>query len=138
MTYEKILAMAAAVAVVGSGIALATPALAAGQNGKPVVVMAPQTEDVVSIRRVSYRDLDLANYEGEKTLNKRVRRAVSQVCYDATGPNPVLAVEFSCRSDSWHRAAPQISLAVQRAKDIAANGYSNIAPVAIAISAGFK
>lgn len=133
MTYEKILAMAAAVAVIGGGMALAIPAVA--QNGKPVVVKGQPLEDVVSTRRVSYRDLNLASAEGEKMLNHRVRRAVSQVCFDATGPNPIPTLEMSCRWDSWRRAKPQINLAVQRAHDIAANGYSTIAPVAIAIAA---
>lgn len=133
MTYQKLLAMAAAVAVVGSGIALAAPAVA--QNGKPVVVRAQPLDEDVPTRRVSYRDLNLASAADQKTLNRRVAKAVTQVCNEATGPYPVLSVELSCRSDSWSRARPQIALAVQRAKDIATNGYSNIAPVAIAIAA---
>lgn len=133
MTYDKLPAVVAAFAMVGSGIALASPALA--QNGKPVIVRAEPLTDVVSIRRVSYRDLNLASAEGEKMLNHRVRSAVSEVCNDATGPNPLLSIEQSCRHDSWGRAKPQMELAMQRARDIAANGYSAIAPVAIAIVA---
>lgn len=133
MTYQNFLAMAAAVAVVGSGIAIAAPALA--QNGKPVIVRAEPLDDPIPTRRVSYRDLNLASASDEKILHRRVGRAVKQVCLESTGPNAVLSVELSCRSDSWSRAKPQIAMAVQRARDIAANGHSNIAPVAIAIVA---
>jgi len=132
MTYEKLLAMVAAAAVIGSGVGLAGPAVA--QNGKPVIVKAKPL-DAVPTRWVSYRDLNLASAQGEKILNHRVRRAVSQVCDESTGPSPLLAVEQSCRADSWSHARPQMELAVRRAKDIAANGHSMIAPVAIAIIA---
>jgi len=133
MTYDKLSTVVAAFAMVGSGIALASPALA--QNGKPVIVRAEPLTDVISIRRVGYRDLNLASADGEKLLNHRVRSAVSEVCNDATGPNPLLSLQQSCRADSWGRAKPQMDLAMQRARDIAANGYSSIAPVAIAIVA---
>jgi UrcA family protein len=133
MTYDKLPTVVAAIAMVGSSIALASPAFA--QNGKPVIVRAEPLTDVISIRRVGYRDLNLASADGEKMLNRRVRSAVSEVCYDATGPNPLLSLQQSCRADSWGRAKPQMDLAMQRARDIAANGYSTIAPVAIAIVA---
>lgn len=135
MTYDKFLAIAGATAVVGSGFALALAAPAVAQNGKPVIVRAQPLDADIPIRRVSYRDLNLASAEDQNRLNQRVRRAVTQVCLESTGRNAVLSVQLSCRSDSWDRAEPQIDLAVRRAMDIAANGYSSIAPVAIAIVA---
>lgn len=133
MTYEKLLSAVAAVAVASSAIALTAPAMA--QAGKPVIVRAEPLSDIASMRRVHYGDLNLASADGEKALNQRVRRAVSQVCDDATGPTPLFSVKQSCRADSWGRARPQMDLAMQRARDIAENGYSSIAPVAIAIVA---
>jgi UrcA family protein len=133
MTYAKLFSVAAAFAVAGGGFILSGPALA--QNGGPVVVRAEPLSDIASIRRIHYGDLNLASADDEKVLNQRVRRAVSQVCDDATGPSPLSYVEQSCRADSWGRAKPQMALAMQRARDIAANGFSSIAPVAIAIVA---
>jgi hypothetical protein len=40
-----------------------------------------------------------------------------------------------CRSFAWGGARPQMNLAIQRAQELAANGTTNIAPVAIMIAA---
>jgi UrcA family protein len=118
-------------ALLASGLA-ASPALAMGEQ-KPVVVTA-QPEDVVPTRRVSYRDLNLANREGEKTLYHRVSKAVSDVCQESTGTNAFIFVTQSCKTHAWRGARPQMALAIQRAREIAMTGHSNIGLVAIQIS----
>jgi len=110
--------------------AAAAPAIA-----EPVVVTATNPDDVVS-RDVSYRDLNLASAAGEQALVKRVRHVVSDVCTEAVGGSRgyLLDQSDSCKDASWQGASLQIDRAVQRARDIAANGWSAIAPVAIRIS----
>jgi UrcA family protein len=112
--------------------AAAAPAIAREQ---PVVVTATNPEDVVS-RDVRYGDLNLASVTGERALVKRVRHVVSDVCSEAVGGSRgyLLDQSESCKDASWQGASPQIDRAVQRARDIAANGWSAIAPVAIRIS----
>ena len=129
MLNEKLISMLAACAVTVAGIAIAAPAVA--KSPKTVVVTAPDTD--VPTRRVSYRDLNLLTLAGEKTLNKRVGMAVRSVCFESVGSESEFSLEYSCRRDSWAGARPQIDRAIQRARDIAQNGFSAIAPVAITI-----
>ena len=119
-------------ALLASGLA-ASPALAMGGDQKPVVVTA-QPEDIVPVRRVSYRDLNLASREGEKTLYHRVSKAVGDVCQESTGTNAFIFVTQSCKTHAWRGARPQMALAIQRAREIAMTGHSNIGLVAIQIS----
>lgn len=107
----------------------ATVATAADPSDEPVIVRA-QPEDLPPTRRVSYADLDLATLSGEKTLYKRVSGAVRAVCVESS-----LALDNGlCRRFAWSGAKPQMKQAIARARDIAANGYSTIAPVAISIA----
>lgn len=127
---KLIIAICAATALAGT----ATAVQAQSQSDKPVVVRA-QPDDLTPTRRVSYADLDLASLAGEKTLYHRVSGAVSDVCIDAVGASSTSITNQSCRKFAWNGAEPQMKRAIDRAREIAANGFSTIAPVAIMIAA---
>ena len=128
MTIEKTLSMFVALSVTLGVLNIAAPAAAQNKN---VVVTAP-SQDLL-IRRVSYRDLDLATLGGEKILVSRVGYAVKDLCLESVGPADFYA-EFGCRGDVWSGARPQIKQAVQRARELSQFGFSAIPPVAISIS----
>lgn len=131
MTYSKLLSLGAAFAITAMGlVAVATPASA--KQGKPVIVSARVSD--LPTRRVSYADLNLATLDGEKTLNRRVAGAVRSVCEESTGPLPGFYANSRCRRFAWSGAKPQIARAIERSRQIAATGTSNIAAVAITIA----
>jgi UrcA family protein len=127
MKYPKAFSLCAAIAVTAT-----TPAFA---RSAPVFVIAPT--DVVT-RHISYADLNLASVSGERTLERRVGTAVSDLCLDATGGNdgsPKFKLSMiRCSGEAWNGARPQMARAVQRARDIAATGSSAIAATALTIS----
>lgn len=110
--------------------ATTTAANAASPSDEPVIVRA-QPGELPPTRRVSYADLDLATLAGEKTLYSRVSGAVREVCVEAN----LSIANGVCRRFAWSGAKPQMKQAIARARDIAANGFSTIAPVAISIAA---
>lgn len=119
--------------------ALCTVAAVALATSAPVLAHTPPTATIVGTfddpdvltERVSYADLNLASATGEKRLLYRVSRAVRNVCPGYSLSFTLL--EHRCRDFAWTGAKPQIDLAVRRAREIAANGFSAIAPVTIAI-----
>ena len=124
-------------ALIIAGLA-AAPAVGqtAGQTAgrQPTVVVSATNYDVIA-RRIDYRDLDLASADGERRLVRRVRSAVHHVCLDAVGSHRgYMTQTATCQRSSWQTTQPQVGQAVQRAREVAANGWSAIAPVAIAIS----
>ena len=104
-------------------------AAAASAQDLTVISKAPRGDE--PIQRVSYADLNLASAEGELTLNRRVGGAVRKVCAPQAQP----IAQLNCRAYAWRGARPQIALAVARQSQLAANGVSSIAPVAIVIAA---
>jgi UrcA family protein len=130
MSTSHILSFVAACAITAGGFALAAPAFS---QGREVIVKAPPKDDIPR-RYVSYSDLNLVQPAGLKTLNRRVNSAVREVCRESVGPSGDFYIEMGCRSLAWDGARPQIDRAVERALQIAANGYSNIAPVSISLS----
>ena len=132
MISEKTISLLAACAVTLTGLAIAVPALA--REPKPVVVTGKAPEETIIRRYVSYRDLNLATPIGEKMLVKRVGYAVREVCEEAIEEPGLAVVAMRCRSSSWRDAKPQIDRAVLRARQIATNGWSAIAPVTITLS----
>lgn len=127
---EKFTSLLAAFAVTFVVFAATAPANA---KDRPITVTA--TEERVPVRIVSYRDLNLARSGDEQILVKRVRYAAKDVCSESVPSDPFYStMALSCRSEAWQGAKPQIKRAVARARDIAANGWSAIAPVAITIS----
>lgn len=95
----------------------------------PIVV----STEPVPTERVSYADLNLASADGVERLTNRVRRAVTHVCAPHYSRDTL--VDYTdCKSFAWSGARPQMDLAIQRAQQIALNGTSSIAPVAILIA----
>lgn len=130
MSNFRTLSYIVACAILPSGVALAAPA---SSEDREVVVKAPM-ESEFPTRYVTYSDLNLAHPAGLKTLNGRVNSAVGEVCRESTGGSTDFYLEMGCRSFAWDGARPQIDRAVERAIQIAANGYSTIAPVKISLS----
>jgi UrcA family protein len=127
---EKLTSLFAACAVTLAVFAATAPA-SAGQ--RPITITAPAAD--IPVRYVSYRDLNLAKASDELILVKRVRFAAKDVCFESVTFDSALGTaSAACRAQAWSGAEPQIDRAVARARDIAANGWSSIAPVAIAIS----
>jgi len=132
MKYRKSLHACAAMAVFVGAVGLESPAF--GKTA-PIVVTAPP--DTV-VRHVSYADLNLAVPAGERTLVGRVRSAVDSLCTEITGGGDGTwmgrQTQDACSDSGWNQARPQISLAVQRARDIAMTGTSSITAAALTIS----
>jgi UrcA family protein len=133
MRYWKTLRACAAVGVFVAGtIGAATPAL-----GQSAPILVKQSPDIV-VRHVSYADLNLAVPAGERTLVGRVRTAVNDLCGEVTGGSDGSwmgrRTMDTCNDSGWDQARPQISLAVQRARDITMTGTSSIAAAALTIS----
>jgi len=130
MSNFRMLSSIVACAILPSGVALAGPA---PSDDPEVVVKAPLKSEFPT-RYVTYSDLNLVHEAGLKTLNRRVNSAVREVCRESTGGSTDFYLEMGCRSFAWDGARPQINRAVERASQIAANGYSTIAPVSISLS----
>ncbi len=121
------------IAAIATTIAISAAAAPTSAQARPITVVA--TEERVPVRFVSYRDLKLAESADEQILVDRVRHAARDVCRESVPYNASNAIlNLSCRSEAWQGARPQIARAVTRAREIAANGFSAIAPVAISIS----
>ena len=52
-------------------------------------------------RLVTYDDLDLSTPSGQKSLHRRLERALNQLCLDPSGPGPGGTVDPTCKSDGW-------------------------------------
>lgn len=114
-------------------VALAAPSAALAEN-RPVVIHAEP--DNFRSERVSFASLDLAKASDQKRLRGRVGGAVERVCLRDTGRDGLQdAGYFTCESNAWGRAEPQIANAITRAQQIAMTGSSTIAATAITVSA---
>jgi UrcA family protein len=131
MNYGKALAMCGATLVAAGAIGIAVSPVQAREPRALVVI--GQSDDLVS-RHVSYADLNLAVAPGERTLNRRVGYAVTDVCNEAVGGNSTSFDYIHCSKGAWNGARPQVGLAVQRAREMAAVGTSSLAAVAITIA----
>lgn len=132
MNYAKGIAFCGATLIAAVAVGSATFPLHGATPRGLVVVAHP--EDYVT-RHVSYADLNLASAPGERALNRRVGTAVANVCAEAVAGTFTSFEYRDCESGAWGRARPQVSLAVQRAHEIASNGSSVIAAVAITVAA---
>jgi UrcA family protein len=106
---------------------------ALGQPPEAATVIGQRADDGMSAA-VSYRDLNLASLDGERTLNRRVGGAARFVC-EPDGMSNNDPGFSSCIDYAWKGAKPQVALAVQRAREIALTGTSSIPLVAIAVTA---
>lgn len=127
MTKSLGLAILAATSAV---LAVSSPAASA----KDLTVTGQRPSEDHLVERVSYRDLNLAAVPGQRTLERRVRKATHTVCAPLYTGGPDLNYS-DCRSLAWAGAKPQMALAIERAQQIAANGRSDLPEVAISISA---
>jgi UrcA family protein len=110
----------ASVALTGL-VAAAVPAYgqrAAVEQEAPIVIskrLAPAPD--VLIRTVYIADLDLKTAAAQQEMEKRVGKAVEEMCAIA-GPLPSYKgpLEKPCRDEAWASARPQMELAVHRAR----------------------
>lgn len=134
MAYRKFASICAAIAISSTGSAV-LPSAASGKAVQRDVIVAPQ--DVV-VRQIGYADLNLATAGGENMLNSRVRSGIRSLCIDALseveGAFGYDRESSICHNSAWRQAKPQMAQAVQRAREIALTGRSNIAAVAISIA----
>ena len=136
MNYLNLYSLGGSVAITFGGLLLVVPpAYAAAGPGDEMTVVAPS--DVVR-RDISYSGLDLTSVDGQRNLNGAVRRGINSLCTEANEDlETSVAHRFSminCGHRAWGQARPQIARAIQRSQELAANGSSAIAPVAISIS----
>jgi len=87
----------------------ATHALGAPRD---VVVQGARIDPELQ-RTVSYRDLNLAERGGQKTLKHRIYRTARELCFDLNGSIFVGA----CTDDAVHSTDDQVALAIDRAKN---------------------
>ena len=77
-------------------------------------------------------DLNLANKDGQLSLQRRVAHAVKSVCGDADIRNLIAMKEMSaCRSIAMSGAKPQMELAIanaRRGRSLASNDVRIVAP----------
>lgn len=131
MNYSRTLAMCGATLV--AAVAIGTVAYPVEARAGPTVEVVAHPEDYVT-RHLSYADLNLAVPAGERTLNRRVDSAVTDVCNEAIGGRSTSFAYRGCNSEAWRGARPQIALAVQRAHEMATTGTSTIAAATITVS----
>jgi UrcA family protein len=105
------------------GVALiAVPAFAQGES--PVVV-----EGGVPTAIVSYADLDIGSSSGLATLNGRVTRAASRLCFDGAHKDVATKVgEERCFDTAMASAKPQIQRAIaEESLQLASKGAIKVA-----------
>lgn len=113
---------------------LITATAAEAAQDRPVVVYAEPDENVRT-ERVTYADLDLVQDRDQRELHSRVAGAVKRVCLFEYGRMGLQDRGYhDCATGAKQGAAPQIALAVQRARQLASSGTSTIAATAITIS----
>lgn len=124
MTKTKTLLALAALATSGGTLLLgAGPAMA-----RDVTVVAQADE--APIAHVSYADLNLAVAAGQRTLERRVSGAITQVCQDTADGTDRFA-NGACVNAAWNEAIPQMKAATARARALAEGGASTDTRVAL-------
>lgn len=129
MNVQKLVCAFAAAAITTAALGVTLSPAAFGKT--PIEVTGEKLDERTRI--VSYADLNLASEAGERTLDRRVRGAVRYVCSDLKAAH-VWHRYQACRTFAWRGATPQMEQAISRARDIAANGRSDIPPVTLAIA----
>jgi UrcA family protein len=122
MFYGKALLMTGStLAAVLASMPVAAAAPPARLVDREVVVVAERPDQVT--RHVSYADLNLASVAGERALNRRIQGAVRGICSEAMGSSETrddARAHRGCSKEARSSARPQVALAVQRARDLAA------------------
>jgi UrcA family protein len=90
------------------------------------------SEEIVT-KSVHYSDLDLASEAGQSTLNRRLSRAVNEVCGTAfIGDLGEVRHVSKCRREAWRGTRTQVALAVMSAKRrLASRDDTNIQQVRV-------
>lgn len=96
--------------------ASAQPTQAAGQEAPIVIIRRlPPSPDVL-VRTVYVADLDLRSATGQQEMEKRVGKAVEDMCVIVSPlPSYKGPLEKPCRDEAWASARPQMDLAVRAA-----------------------
>ena len=113
------------------GVTLTAGATNAFAGPRDVVVQGTRIDPELQ-RTVSYRDLNLAERFGQKTLKGRIYRTASSLCFDLNGPNA-----GNCTRDAVHSTDDQVAQAIDRAKRQMA-GLSVGPPIAISMVIGVQ
>ena len=129
MKHEHFWVMCAAASTAAMLVIGTAGAAVAKEPPSRVTVVGERIEQGQSVR-VSYRDLNLASMQGERTLNRRVGSAARFVCE----PHFSTMDRIGCEAYAWKGARPQIALAVKRAHELAMTGTTSIPLVAISIA----
>lgn len=115
-----------------AGFAMTAAGASASMPQGPVTVVAP-TDALVE--RVNHADLNLSTASDRRQLTHRVGAAVHRVCnpgrFDTGLSQPE---QTGCEAAAWDDVKPQMALAVQRATQIARNGFSTIPEVALTVA----
>ena len=98
------------------------------KSARDVLVVA---EEVQPTRHVTFADLNLASASGKRTLERRVRGAVDDVCGEALGPSPIFYAKQACFSETWHEAKPQMARAFERARAMTTSGMAGAAVITV-------
>ena len=91
------------------GFTLTASATSAFAEPSVIRVQAPIDPELQ--RTVSYRDLNLTERFGQKTLNRRIYRMASSLCFDQNGP-----YDGRCTNDAVDSTDDQVAQAIDRAK----------------------
>ncbi|MDQ3078685.1 MAG: UrcA family protein [Pseudomonadota bacterium] len=93
------------------GVTLTAAATHAFAGPREVVIQGARIDPVLQ-RSVSYRDLNLAERPGQKSLKARIHRTASALCYDLNG----LYFHETCTNRALRSTDGQVAQAIDRAK----------------------
>ena len=116
MTSKNQLASLALFSLAAAMPATAQPAPAPAQE-PPIVITRTLPPSADLLMRVVYvGDLDLKSAAGQQEMEKRVGKAVEDMCAIPTPlPSYKGTMEKPCRDEAWASARPQMDVAVKRA-----------------------
>ena len=98
--------------VAASFLSVTLTASATSAFARPRAILVEAPIDPALQRTVSYRDLNLAERYGQKTLNRRIYRTASSLCYDLNG----FYGSSVCTQDAVDSTDDQVAQAIDRAK----------------------
>ena len=115
--------------------ALASPLAAEPVNGERITVLAPLDGQAIATERVRHADLNLALASDQKQLLRRVSLASFRVCTANALGVSVSDEQFAgCSRAAIADAAPRVAQAIERARQLAANGSSTLTAVGITVA----
>jgi UrcA family protein len=97
------------------------------------LILSAQPQNLVE-RRIPYADLNLAAASGKRILNRRIGHKVDSLCNEAVEGTTTSTEYRECEIEAWRSARLQVSLAVQRAHELAKVGSSLSDATAVTIA----